>query len=162
MCNVMFGIDKFKVVASKQSGFTFLKLILPLPSLYSRYDAAAGLIISLLLQSCTSQIAMKGAWQTTSDGSFRDNCIFHSWKKNPSRSPSFYLLLFTISLPVSFPISDLWQRQSQWSKHLCCSSLRVTQKINTQHLRSTIWPKSPQLNTKANARIKIHTTPDTA
>lgn len=102
----MLGIGKLKAVASRVVSPTFSLYCHYLPCTHTT-DAAAGLIISSLPQSCTSKIAMKGAWQTTLDGFFRDNCIFHSfWKKNSSHSPSFYLLLFITPLPVRFRISD--------------------------------------------------------
>lgn len=144
-------------------------MVSPTFSLYCHYlpcthttDAAAGLIISSLPQSCTSKIAMKGAWQTTLDVFFSEITVFST--PSERRIHPIPLLSTYCSLPLLFQSAflTLTQRQRQRSKHLCCSSLRVTQKICTQNLRSTIWPKPPQLNIETNARIKIHTTPDTA
>lgn len=82
------------------------EVVSPTPSPYCRYlpcarttDVAAGWIISSVLQSCTSTIAVNDAWQTISDGSFRDNCTPLKGESSPLRfSPPAALFQYSSSL----------------------------------------------------------------
>lgn len=140
-------------------------LVSPTPSQHCRYlpctrttDVAAGWIISSLLQSCISTIAMKRCLADYFRWFFQTQLYFPLfWKENPSHSLSPHLLLFSSTLTISSV--SLGQTGRQCSYHLCHSGLRVSQKIKThsqEHHLSTLL----QLSREANARIKIHRTPD--
>lgn len=120
------------------------RVVSPTPSLYCHYlpctcttHVASGWIISSLFWRRTSTIAMKGAWQTISDGSFRHNCIFHSSERKIYPYP---FLPTCCSFPVLFQSLLSWSNRQ--TMQLTSLLFKSEAKWSRPTVKSTICPRS--------------------
>lgn len=140
------------------------RVVSPTPSLHCRYlpcshttDAAAGWIISSLLQSCMSLIAMWGSWLTLRTG-LSDTTVFSTLLKGepipfPFSPPA---ALFPHSSSLFCPVSDPVRGADD------AANISAIQEWGSRStLSSTICPFL-QLSSEPNARIKIHGASDTS